>query len=280
MQKTIYRSHQGMAIVQGWCKDQLDAWQIPHEERIIIANGLETHLVVAGSGPTTVVFVAGDRFNSAACLPLLTAISSKYRVIAADVPGQPGLSSGNANEMNGKLSWYGSWIDQVVEQVATEAVIVGHSFGGAVVLASKSPHIQARIAIAPGGLCGLRLTPSILRAFIRWTLFPTTKSSYRVLKQLHAPVNEPRKELVEWMTLVAKHSRPVSSSELLHAISTVSKGTMVATGEYDVFLPPDRLAPATQRLLNSPVQTILHAGHMEVDEQPERVVELITKVIS
>ncbi|MEU4120892.1 hypothetical protein [Streptomyces virginiae] len=59
---SIYRSTPGREHIRRWCTDQLDAWPVPHERTVVTANGAETHLVNAGSGPTTVVFVPGTNF--------------------------------------------------------------------------------------------------------------------------------------------------------------------------------------------------------------------------
>ncbi|MFD6640175.1 alpha/beta fold hydrolase [Micromonospora chalcea] len=84
---SIYRTAAGRDRIRRWCEEQLTAWPIPHDRRVIRAQAEDTHVVSAGAGPITVVFVAGDRFSAAAYLPLLTALAQRYRVVAADIPG-------------------------------------------------------------------------------------------------------------------------------------------------------------------------------------------------
>ncbi len=84
---SIYRSMTGKDFIRRWCLDQLAGWQVPHERKTVTATGAQTHVVLAGSGATTVVFVPGTNFNAAASLPLATAlVTTGYRVLLVDGP--------------------------------------------------------------------------------------------------------------------------------------------------------------------------------------------------
>jgi pimeloyl-ACP methyl ester carboxylesterase len=270
---SIYRSAAGELMIREWCRDQLEAWPVDHVSRLVHAAGSDTHLLVAGDGPVTVVSIAGDRFNAATSLPLLTVLAPRFRVVAADVPGQPGLS---ADHPGGAPTpdWYAAWLNDVVEQVESDTcLLVGHSFGGAVVLACSSPRVAGRLAVSTAGLCRLRLTPSLLAAFVAWTARPRPSTSGRLLRRLMGPDHSPRPELVAWMTLVAQHTRPVSTSDIVSPSRDIP--TIVATGDADVFLPPARLRPAVRAALGSELQVIAGAGHLATDERPEDVLNLL-----
>jgi pimeloyl-ACP methyl ester carboxylesterase len=273
---SIYRSTAGELAVRQWCREQLAAWTVDHESRLVQAAGSDTHLLVAGDGPTTVVSIAGDRFNGATNLPLLSVLARRFRVVAADVPGQPGLS---ADHPGGEpsLDWYTAWLDDVVAGLESDTcLLLGHSFGGAVVLACSSPRVAGRLAVSPSGLCRLRLAPSLLADFVAWTVRPRPSTSGRLLRRLMSPGHTPRPELVDWMTLVARHTRPVSTSEIVRSSREIP--TMVATGEFDVFLPPARLGPAVRTALGSELRVIAGAGHLAPDERPEDVLDLLERM--
>lgn len=276
---SIYRSQAGREKIEQWCVAQWTDWPVAHERNLVHASGIGTHLVQAGTGEVTVVFVGGDRFSAAAYLPLLTAIGATYRLVAADLPWQPGLTCGEG-PFDLRLSVYGSWLDDVVENATTGPVIVfGHSFGGAVVLSARHARIRGRVAVSSGGLCRLRLTPAALFDFAYWSIRPGQKSSTRLLSALSAPGHTPRAELVRWMTLVGRHSRPVSSADLVAAPAR-PVSTVVATGTHDQFLPPRRLGPAAQRILGVELDTVANAGHLVTDEQPRHLVALIDTCVS
>ncbi|MFD9409850.1 alpha/beta fold hydrolase [Streptomyces sp. NPDC059989] len=241
------------------------------------ANGARTHLVSAGSGPTTVVFVPGTNFNAAASLPLATAlVAAGHRLVLPDVPGQPGLSSGARGRSGRHLSWYGTWLGEVLDGATASGpvVVVGHSFGAAIALSSPSPRIDRLVLVSPGGLGRLRLTPGLLAVSAAWFARPTPARSARLLRAMLAPGHQPREELVEWMTLVARHSR---SSGAPGAADLPARAVprWVTTGAHDVFLPPRRLAPAVRTLLDADLHVVPDAGHLVVEEHPGRLAALV-----
>ncbi|WP_239063253.1 alpha/beta hydrolase [Streptomyces sp. SID13031] len=254
---------------------------MPHECVVSYAHGAQTHLVVAGSGTTTVVFVPGTNFNAAVSLPLGAALSRRYRVIIPDVPGQPGLSSDERDRSSRGLAWYGAWLDDVVELAADgggPVVVMGHSFGGAIALSARSPAISGRVLVSSGGLCPLQVTPAILIASLAWICRPGSRSSARLIRAMSAPGREPRGDLVEWMTLVARHSRssgaPGQATIVANTIPTV-----LTTGTRDVFVPPGRLAPAAHRKLGLEVDAVTDGGHLLVEECPEHLTALVDHLI-
>ncbi|WP_405442271.1 alpha/beta hydrolase [Streptomyces avidinii] len=273
---SIYRSAAGREHIRRWCTDRLDAWPVPHERTTVTANGVLTHLVTTGSDPTTVVFVPGTNFNAAASLPLATAlVAAGHRLVLPDVPGQPGLSSEKRTVSGGRLSWYGTWLSEVLETVtAGPAVVIGHSFGAAIALSSPSPRIDRLVLVSPGGLGKLCLAPGLPAASATWFMRPTPARSTRLLHAMLAPGHQPRAELVEWMTLVARHSRssgaPGRADLPRHAVPR-----LVASGAHDAFLPPRRLAPVVRATLGTGLHVIPDAGHLVVEEHPDRLAALV-----
>ncbi|MFC9706327.1 alpha/beta fold hydrolase [Streptomyces sp. NPDC056943] len=273
---SIYRSTTGRELIRRWCLNQLAAWPVPHERKTMTAQGTPTHVVLAGSGATTVVFVPGTNFNAAASLPLATAlVATGYRVLLVDVPGQPGLSSGERGLSGGRLSWYGAWLSEVIETISSEPVaVMGHSFGAAIALSSDCSRIDRLVLVSPGGLTRLRLTPTVLAASAAWFLRPAPTHSTRLLRTMLAPGHSPREELVDWMTLVARHARS-SGAPGAATLPARSVPRLVVTGEHDVFLPPRRLGPPARDVLGAELGVIPEAGHLVVEEHPEYLSTLL-----
>ncbi|QHC23977.1 alpha/beta fold hydrolase [Streptomyces sp. GS7] len=273
---SIYRSARGRDLIRTWCRDRLAAWPVPHERTALTANGARTHLVLAGSGPTTVVYVPGTNFNAAASLPMATSlVTAGYRVAIPDVPGQPGLSTAERTLPDGTLSWYGTWLSETIEHLATAPVVVmGHSFGAAIALSADSPRIERLVLLSPGGLTKLRVPPALLAAAAAWFLRPTPKRSARLLRAMHAPGRRPREELVHWMTLVARHARS-SADPGPAAPPPRSVPRLLLTGEHDVFLPPRRLAPVVRATLGTELRVMPDAGHLIVEEHTDHLAALV-----
>lgn len=273
---SIYRTRPGREAIAAWCVDQLDSWPLAHERRVITAHAAQTHVITAGQGEHTVLVVPGTNFGAAAYLPLAAALAPRYRVIVADLPGQPGLSSGERVPAAGRMDWYGRWLTELVEQTVQGPVtVLGHSLGAAIALASDSPLVHRQVLVSPGGLTRLRITPSLLMASVAWISRRRPASSARLLRVMHGPGRAPRPELVEWMTLVARHVRS-SADPGGAAIATHDVARTVVVGETDVVLPSRTLAPVVRRTLGVELGVIGSAGHLVVDEYPEKLAELVT----
>lgn len=89
-----------------------------------------------------------------------------------------------------------------------------------------------------------------------------------------APDHEPRERLVEWMTLVARHSRSSGAPGTADLPARPVSRT-VFTGEHDVFLPPKRIGPAVTRTLGVELRVLPGAGHLVVEEAPDRLAALV-----
>ncbi|MFG3165101.1 alpha/beta fold hydrolase [Streptomyces sp. NPDC048232] len=168
-------------------------------------------------------------------------------------------SSGERGLSGGRLSWYGEWLSEVMETISSEPVaVMGHSFGAAITMSSHSPRINRLVLVSPGGLTRLRLTPTVLAASAAWFLRPAPSRSARLLRAMLAPGHPPRDELVDWMTLVARHSRS-SGAPNAATLATRSLTPLVVTGEHDVFLPPRRLGPAVRGTLGAELGVVSEA---------------------
>lgn len=282
-ERSIYRNDAAQQAIRDWCTHHLDQWSAPHQRRVLPTCAGSTHVVMAGSGSPTVVLVPGTNANAATYESFATALASTWRTLILDLPGQPGLSAAHRPRGN-RLAWYGRWLRDVLAQTGTDdAIVVGHSLGGAIALACDSPRIAGRVLISPGGLARLKITAPTIRATLPWLLRPTSARSTALLRLFLTPGHLPPAPLVEWYTLLAQSCRtslapPVLPHRLLAQRAAVP--CLVVTGEHDAFLPPRRLAQPASRLLATELQVIPDAGHLVTDEQPDALLPLIEEVIA
>lgn len=276
----IYRSETGRQILQRWCRDQLER-TLPSADRQIVDTALgPTHLTTTGSGPR-VVFLPGTNFGAATSTPLISAMASTFRVTAVDLPGQPGLSSGQRIR-DDLVVRHREWLTQVCAAIGDSSVLlVGESLGAAVALCAESGSpIGGLVAVVPAGLVSARLDVGILMASVPWLLRPARARADRLLSMMDggAAVHD-REQLVEWMAMVPRHLRTsLAPAPLPNQVLTRWQNTpcRVVLGEHDRFFPAARLVPPAQRLLGAETAVVTGAGHLLTHTAPHAVAEVLT----
>jgi pimeloyl-ACP methyl ester carboxylesterase len=238
-------------------------------------------LASAGTGRPRVVLVPGTGFNAAAALPWLRALSAHWATTVVDLPGQPGLSDPNRPRRD-RLAWYGRALNEILAAMdAQDVVLVGNSLGAAVALAADTPRITARALISPAGFVRLSVDPRLALASAAWLLRPTAEHTRRMLRLFVAPGADPPETEVEWMTLMAACCRTTLAPRPLPADILARRAEspcVVGVGEYDRFLPVDRLDPAVRRTMNLDIRVFPGVGHLTTTTDLEEVVSLVSEV--
>jgi pimeloyl-ACP methyl ester carboxylesterase len=230
-----------------------------------------------------VVLVPGTNTNGAVYRHLAHVLAARWPTVVLDVPGQPGLSA-EVRPRRGRSAWYGQWLTEALEQaVPGPALAVGHSLGGAIVLASGSPQIVGRVLLSSAGLVRLAVPAAAVAAAVPWLSRPTVPRAARMLRQMVAPGGSVPDELAEWMALVARCCRSsLAPSPLPSRLLAERRAVpcLVATGRHDVFLPPRRVGPAAQRHLGARLHVLEGSGHLLLDEVPDEIVALVERALA
>ena len=97
--------------------------------RSVRAGGLDTFYLEAGPvGAPTVVLVHGLSATNASMLPLIPALSDRYRVLAPDLPGHGGTQATGAPQA---ARYLGDWLTAFLRETCNgPAVLIGNSLGG------------------------------------------------------------------------------------------------------------------------------------------------------
>jgi pimeloyl-ACP methyl ester carboxylesterase len=277
---SLYRTSAGERRVRDWCLERLAAWPVPHRTSTVATSLGETHLVSAGDGETVCVYLPGTNFNAATSLGLLGHLATLCRVVVADLPGQPGLSSSTRPrpETEGYATWLGEVLARVrADQAGSRLVVVGHSRGAAVALSGPT-EVYGLVLLSPAGLVGVRVGVDVLRTALPWMLRPTPARSTALLRLMSGPASTADPELADWLTLVARDSRTTGApGPLPEELVTRWRGrpVRVLVGEHDCFFPPDRVARAGSERLGVEVEVLPGLGHLAVEEAPERVAQAV-----
>ncbi|MEU3899194.1 alpha/beta hydrolase [Streptomyces sp. NPDC045251] len=278
---SVYHGVTGRQRVRAWCEARLDAWEVAHSRWEVATDAGSTSVLSAGDprdGMPLRVLVPGTNMNAAVSLDIVAELAKTGAVVVLDVPGQPGLSAGY-RPRRARLPWYGHWLSQALEQVASgSAIVIGHSLGAAIALSAHSPHIIGRLLLSPGGLMPLAVPLPLLCATAPWMVRSTLPRTTRLLRQMSAPGHPVPADLAEWMTLVGRTCRSTLAPRPLPGAVLARSRTVpctVAVGAHDVFLPHTRLASATQRLLGIEPHVVDDAGHLLLDNAPHSVITLV-----
>ncbi|MBP2370947.1 alpha/beta fold hydrolase [Pseudonocardia parietis] len=285
----IYRSRAGETAVRSWCQRRLDD-RLPDHRRELWPGPAGTeyhaaHLVIAGEQhDRTVVLLPGRHANAATLADLIAVLATRRRVVAVDLPGEPGLGSGGWPNTD-RMRDYGDWIDDLLVDVARRSpggvTVLGHEFGAAVALAARpAPHLRGLVLAGPTGVVRRAWTPQVAAALAAWRGARGRSGAQRLLTTLAGPGWQPQSELVEWLDLVGRHvamsSTPPPRPEWVPRWREVP--SVVAVGEHDPVLGDGRLVEPVRRLLHTDVVTVPGAGALLPYECPETVAGLLDRL--
>lgn len=165
----IFDSPEGARLVEAIYRDELAAWPVPHEERVVATSFGSTFVVVSGpeQGPP-LVLLHGSSANPVSWAPAIPAWARHRRVYAVDVPGEPGRSAPTRLDLPTE---HHRWLGEVLDALnLTTTAMVGESLGGwlAVDWAQRNPErVTALILICPGGVGRQRRETVVVALLLR-----------------------------------------------------------------------------------------------------------------
>ena len=281
----LYRSEDRESEVRQWCRDRLRAWPVPHRTTVVPTVLGETHLTSLGTGADLCVYLPGTNFNAATSTAVLEALAARCRVVCADLPGQPGLSTAAGPGEDARV--HRRWMSEVLHELRGDpdgrVVLVGHSRGAAVALSVDPSAVDALVLLSPAGLARAHLTPATVVPSVAWLLRPTDRRSARVVGLMAGPRSSTDLSgLVEWMTLAARSTRTSGAPGPLppHVLARWrGHEVRVLVGRHDVFFPPERLADPVRSLLGQPLEVVDGAGHLLPDQRPDTVLAAVDRAL-
>jgi len=204
-----YRSEQGRRAIEDFCRRTLAGAGESLRTRFVETGGGRTHLVEAGpAGGDLLLCLHGSASNSATWLGDIPVWSRHFRVIAADLPGHPGLSEARRLPLAGDAT--ATWLHGLLGVIGAETVrMVGMSLGGWAALdyACRYPErVRALSLLSTGGLAPAR------RSFLFKALplaFLGDRGSDRIQRLVFGGAEVPA-PVLEFGRLVSRHYRPVT----------------------------------------------------------------------
>ncbi|MBN2112974.1 MAG: alpha/beta fold hydrolase [Acidimicrobiia bacterium] len=205
--RAVYRSEPGRLVVTGFYRRILDEAPSALRRRFVPTGEGRTHLLEAGPEDGDVVLLLhGSASNSATWLGDIPVWARAFRVVAADIPGHPGLSEGLPLALSSPDT--AAWLQGLLDQIGAETVrMVGMSLGGWAALDYATRHpdrIRGLSLLAPAGLAPVRGS-FVLRALPLSLLgkWGSDRTQHLVFGGREVPP-----PVLEFGRLVARHHRP------------------------------------------------------------------------
>lgn len=279
---------------------------LPPEGRFITIMGNRIHYVEQGSGPRTVLLVHGltgvlQHFTYA----MLGELARDCRVIAIDRPGS-GYSK-RPLRSSASLAVQADVIAGLIDALQLDRpVVVGHSLGGAVALATALRHpdkISALALIAPlsrmpaggppGIFASLRIRWHWLRWLFAWTLMLplAARQRERIMQTVFGPEAVPAHFALRGGGAQAmRPSNHIAASRDLVALEAVLPRLQesyenlqlpvhILYGWGDRILDPQEQGRALADQLPKGELELVEGGHMLPLTQPQRCVEFVRRTL-
>jgi len=274
----------------------------PPAGKFINAHGIRLHYVEKGSG-RPLVFIHGSYGSlNDFTLSLFERASQKYRAIAIDRPGH-GYSERPSSPMT--PTDHARHIHEALEQLgARDPILVGHSYGGAVVLAYAVEYPREVSALVLLGgyvkyfegpadrIYRIPSWPIIGRIFLYALLEPI--GLFKTPKELAASAffpNEPHTAYAEVSTALALRPRQFEATaedirefspamkRLSPEIGKITLPIIIITGDKDIVASPEEHAyPLNRQIPHSRLIILPETGHHPAFIKPDEIMRAIESI--
>jgi pimeloyl-ACP methyl ester carboxylesterase len=266
------------------------------EDRWIKVGEINTHLFTAGEEGESVVLLHGGGTDSAwlSWQPVILALSTRFRVIAPDLPG---YGKSDTPRISYTLEFYIDFVKRLLDQLGVaRATLAGVSMGGGIAIGftlAYPQQVQRLIPVDtygiqrryPGGLWGYYLVRmEWLNRFSWWVLGRSRTLTRASLQQIfYDPsalpddlVNEVYEEIRRPEAGLAfrsfqKHEVLKNSLRtiFLDRLGEIEAETLFIHGENDRLVPLECAREAHARLPGSRLEIIPACGHWPQREKPQ-----------
>lgn len=161
----IYTSTADAALVRQRYREALESWPVPSEHRHVSTSQGETFVLICGPEEAPpVLLLHGSSSNALTWSADAASWAEEFRLYAADVIGEPGLSAPSRPPPDSEEhAW---WLDEVLDALGLDHVaVVAKSLGGllAMTYAARRGDRVSRLALLnPAGLGRQQRTPVLL----------------------------------------------------------------------------------------------------------------------
>jgi pimeloyl-ACP methyl ester carboxylesterase len=249
--QSIYKSPAGKREIMARYDAVLARWPVPYETFNLPTRHGDTFLIASGekSAPP-LVLLHGSASNAVSWVGDVPEYSQHFRVVAVDLPGEPGKSAENRPAWDG--TGFAEWLEDVLDGLEIQkTAMLGISQGGwtALKFATSQPERVTRLVLlAPGGVMPVRQS-FILKAVLFSMLghWGTERINRIVLGK--RPIHP---EAVEFMEAIYTHFKVRVGKEYLFSddeLKRLNMPTLLIGGAEDALFPMDGVVARMQKFV-------------------------------
>jgi len=271
------------------------------DSQFVNVDGLDIHYISAGEGDTALVFLHGLGGRAHTFSEIMPELESYGKMIAFDRPGfglserpEPPFNNGSpyAPERQTELV-----IGLLNELGISNAVLVGHSAGGAVALdvAYRAPHrVDSLVLIAPSIYTrpgvptylkpilrlpqARRIGPYLVRRLVHQFAPRYLHSSWHDPDGISPETFETYFEITRlegWDQALYEYIAAAGPPSVQDLVPNVAKPTLVITGDNDPVVPTTQSVRLSSELPAAQLVVITECGHVPHEECPDLTVAAI-----
>ncbi|HOO75375.1 MAG TPA: alpha/beta hydrolase [Tepiditoga sp.] len=261
----IYKSSEGKRKIMDFYNEAMKSWPVSYEEFIIETSYGKIYAVSSGKKDAPMLFlIHGSASNSASWIGEAEKLSENFRIIAVDVPGEPGKSTEKRLNMNSDES--GLWFREVVNYFNAEKFfLLGYSQGGWYALKYSvlfPQSLNGLILMAPGGVSPAPFS-FIFKAVIY--SFLGEKGTEKINKMVYGK-KDPGEEVKKYTEIIMNNFSPRRDKVYIfsdYELGKLSMPVLTITGENDLLCDTKKTVKRLRKNLRFYENCLLkNTGHL------------------
>lgn len=265
-------------------------------KQIFRFRGAAVRFEVVGRGDP-VVLVHGTPWSSYNLRHLAARLSRRHRVYTYDM-----LGYGQSDKPDGdvSLATQGRLLRSLLDHwELSDAVVVGHDFGGTATLRAtllEGAAVSAMVLIAPVVLrpWGSRFFSHVRAHTDMFRSLPDYAHAALVSEYIRSAAHHEmdaatlERTVAPWLDRAGRHGfyRQIAQAQVGHTdevvrlLGSITTPTMVLWGEADRWLPVDRAHRLTAMIPGAELRTVPDAGHLVIEEAPDALCDTIEEFVA
>jgi pimeloyl-ACP methyl ester carboxylesterase len=277
--ESIYRSPEARAEIADLYERARRALPMATDSRMVATRFGDSHVLTAGpeDAPPVVVFGGGNVVGPLT-LGWFSPMAERFRLIAPDTIGQPGLSADR--RVSGLDDSLGLWAIDVLDQLGLDRVgAIGVSYGAGVLLriAEIAPDRIGRAAlVVPSGITGspVRAMLRLAAGYVAYRIRPSRSRAASVATYLaHEPTDSVMVESIELSFGGTKLETEMPRIARAENLAGFGSPVLVIAAEHDPLFPPKRVLPAARALFRNleSASVLQGSGHIPTPDAASRL---------